>query len=147
MKIVWVVEDDSLQRVTICTAIKEKFNAHIIELSTEYEFRQQLENLAEPYPELIVLDVMLPWTKPMEDMPEAPKEVKENRFYRAGMRCEKLVRKKRAVKHIPIIIYTNLAQEDIQDDLNKLSNNTHTVYLGKSSEIKELLDKIKNCSF
>ena len=140
MKTIWVIEDDYFQRETICEAIKTKLKCNVVELATEYEFSQELERLTNSLPDFLVLDIMLPWTKLMRKMPPEPQEVIKNGFYRAGIRCEKLFRSREELKHIPIIIYTNLNNDDIQDDLKNASEHTH--YLGKSSEVNQLVDKI-----
>lgn len=145
MKNIWVVEDDYLQKEFICKSIKENFNVTPIEVSSESEFRKRLDLLKKPYPDLIILDTMLPWAKVEANIPKMPKEVEEDSFYRAGIRCEKLIRNKGEIKKIPVIMYTNLVREDIQSDLANLDKGT--IFLAKRSEIKELLDTIQKCKY
>jgi len=141
MKTIWIVEDDYFQREEIRKAIENNFKSEVIGLSTEYEFINKLDNIEKKYPDLIIIDVMLPWTKPSRDRIEEPEEVKNNGFYRAGIRCEKFARTKQEIKNIPIIIYTNLHKDDLINDLDNLSE--HTVFFGKSSDISDLIDIIK----
>lgn len=140
MNNVWIVEDDYLQRDTICKKIEEKYKVNIDSIINECEFREKIKNLKTPYPDLIILDIMLPWTKASEKIEEPPIEVKEEGFHRAGIRCEKLVRQKHEIRDIPIIIYTMLNRSDIQDDLKKLSK--CSTYLGKSGDIDDLVSLV-----
>lgn len=139
MRTIWLVEDDFDSRESIRNAINDKsIETNVIELTTEHEFREQLNKVSDEsnMPELVILDIMLPWTKPTRDMPEEPEEVRKNGFYRAGARCEKLFRAKENLKDTPIIIYTNLQKNDIKHDLDWQSEKTY--YLGKNSDLDEL---------
>lgn len=143
MRTIWLVEDDYYLRESILNAIKENsVNADIVELTTEHEFREQLTTVLEEsnIPDLVILDVMLPWAKPMKKMPPEPGDVKEKGFYRAGARCEKLLRENQRLKDVPVIIYTNLQKDDIEDDVDLQSEKTH--YLGKNGDINELKSNI-----
>lgn len=143
MRTIWLVEDDYHLRQSIREAIKENsINTEIIELPTEYKFREQLKNILEEsnIPDLVILDVMLPWTIPSKKPLPEPDDVKEKGFYRAGARCEKLFRENQRLRDVPVIIYTNLKKDDIENDVDWQSEKTY--YLGKNGNISELKSNI-----
>ncbi|NOS89472.1 MAG: response regulator [Methylococcaceae bacterium] len=143
MRTIWLVEDDFDSRKSIRNAINDKsIEAKVIELTTEHEFREQLNRVTDEsnLPNLVILDIMLPWTKPMKNMPPEPDDVKEKGVYRAGARCEKLFREKQSLKGVPVIIYSNLQEDYLKHDVIWKSEKTY--YLGKNVDITELQLKI-----
>ncbi|POZ52849.1 response regulator [Methylovulum psychrotolerans] len=135
---IWVVEDNFQQRAEIREAIRSRCKADILEIATEYDFRVQLEQLESSYPDIIIIDVMLPWVKPAPNMPEPPEDVKTNSFYRAGIRCLRLARAKDETKAAKIIILTNLEQDDLKEDLDAIDR--QEIYFVAKGGYSELLD-------
>ncbi len=144
MLIVWLVEDDYLQRQETRELLRKNFrNISITEITTEHEFRERLNQLSQPYPDLMIIDVMLPWTKPSPGKPpEAPPEVKENSFYRAGIRCTKLVREKPETQNTKILLFSNLEKDDLKDDLDKSGNLTY--FLNKTIDTNSFISLIQS---
>lgn len=138
-----LVEDDYRQAEQMINLLKKNFpNIHLLPvICTEYEFRQYIqENIRENPPDIVLLDVMLPWTDPDDKMPEAPDDVEKGGFYRAGIRCKDILRQTEVTKKTPVILYTILEMDDLKDELEKIDENT--VYLSKSSE-STLVEKLK----
>ena len=82
---------------------------------TELEFRNRFEEIATDNPSLILMDIMLRWTN-KHNLVEPPKDVEERGFYRAGLRCEKMLANDDRTNRIPIIIYSVLGKEDLEDE-------------------------------
>jgi CheY-like chemotaxis protein len=113
-----IVEDDKLQFETICKSLAESraYGKRAVKrIVTELEFRDTFEKIANDNPLFIVMDVMLKWTT-KERLVLPPKEIEEKGFYRAGLRCEKMLAEDSRTKHIPIIIYSVLGQDDLKGD-------------------------------
>lgn len=113
-----IVEDDKLQFETISNSILENralYKLEIKRIVTELEFRERFEEIATDKPAAILMDVMLRWTT-KNRLVEPPKEVEENGFYRAGLRCEKMLAADSRTKNIPIMIYSVLGKDDLEDD-------------------------------
>jgi len=138
-----LVEDDYRQAEQIIDLLKKNFsNIHLLPvIYTEYEFRQYIqENIGKSLPDIVLLDVMLPWTDADDEMPRVPDDVDKGGFYRAGIRCKDILRQTKATKTTPVILYSVLEMDDLKDELEK--NDENTVYLSKSSE-STLVDKLK----
>jgi CheY-like chemotaxis protein len=141
MKIL-LVEDDYLQEEAIVVAIRKEFPQIQVEiLNTELEFRQALDRIAAEPPDLIILDVMMRWTDPSPEMVPQPDEVKEGKYYRAGIRCEKLLRTRPETKRIPVIFYSILELKDLGIDLPLVDG--LVFYLPKGSDPEPLFNTIR----
>ncbi|MFO1431007.1 MAG: hypothetical protein U1F76_12810 [Candidatus Competibacteraceae bacterium] len=133
MKQILIVEDDAWQADWIEKEIKRHFtNVRIEKVATEYDFRIKLENLKENPPNIILLDVMLRWTDPSPNIIPAPEDVREEGLFYAGFRCERLLREASETEVIPVIFYTVLEKDDIQDRLKKYES-SNTYYIPKDA--------------
>ena len=110
-----------------------------MQFETEYDFRNMLSTVESIMPDVILLDIMLRWTNPSPNMPEYPEEVKEEGFYTAGFRCQKILSSNSKLMHIPIIFYTVLDRVDLQDKLKEVPK---TVTL-LTKDISSLLSQLK----
>ncbi|MBI4257158.1 hypothetical protein HY626_03845 [Candidatus Uhrbacteria bacterium] len=135
MKIL-VVEDDHLQRDWIRQQLQQELNAQIDVIKTELDFRSRLEEITKNPPDVIIMDIMLRWTDPNPAMEPQPEDVKMEGFFRAGLRCEKLLASDERTKNIPVILYTVLANSDLGDKIKKLGQNIF--YVPKDSDIRPL---------
>ena len=88
-------------------------------------------------PDVVVMDVMLRWTDPSPNLVEPPDDIKEAGFYRAGLRCAKLLREHVETKHTPVILYTVLERSDVHNNLDDL------VHLSKQADIGPLVGEIR----
>ena len=119
-----VVEDDFLQYRLIEIILKKRdllSTMGIVRWGTEREFHtniQELVNNKKDLPAIIILDVMLRWTKPNEtvNQNELEDESPEDEYYRAGFRCLRRLRENPATKHIPVIIYSMLETDEIRKE-------------------------------
>ena len=139
-----VVEDDPLQGELICEFLHAASafpNAEIRRICTEKEFISKFEDIATNKPNVIVLDIMLRWDDPSPEFTLPPEEIAEEGFYRAGLRCEKLLARDERTNNIPVILYTILGNGDLSEELPK---RPQVIYLAKDFEPKEIIRQIAN---
>ena|SRR5258706_12884053 len=68
-------------------------------------------------------------------------EVQREGFYRAGIRCAKLLAERQTTKNIPVILYTILAYADLKDQLNELP--ARVIHVRKESDDDRLIEVIQ----
>ncbi len=135
-----VVDDDQLWWERVREELDRSFNE--IEwtwIKTESEFRNAVPELIDNPPALILMDVMLPWCTPSEDMEEPPDDVREEGFYFAGLRCSRLLRNNAATKDIPVVLWTVLEREALRDSVDFDYNGP---YVRKDADFEPLLEAI-----
>lgn len=113
-----IVEDDKLQYETIERSILESnrlSKARLERVRTELEFHEKFEEIANDNPTVILMDIMLKWTS-KDRLVEPPPEVEEKGFYRAGLRCERMLANDKRTENIPVLIYSVLGIEDLEGD-------------------------------
>jgi len=144
-KRILIVEDDAQQLNLIEEELSFAFqNTKIEHIRTESEFYSKLDEIVAAPPDLILMDMMLRWTVPAppEEMPPMPEEVAEEGYYRAGIRCAKKLLEQKPNKEIPLLVFTVLHQDDIDEDLNDSEASIHLAYLRKTAPIQTLLKEI-----
>jgi CheY-like chemotaxis protein len=135
-----ILEDDYLQAEWIQQVITDNFKgSKTVRISTEHDFDLGRVNAFQP--DLILIDVMMRWTDPDSDA-EMPQEIADEGFYRAGLRCERLLRTYGDTEKIPVILYTVLEKADFEVDLENLHPKTR--YIEKNSDPTDLIEMIKN---
>ena len=137
-----LVEDDPLQVELIgefLTADSAFPHAVIKRISNESEFITNFEEIATDIPDVVIMDIMLRWADPSPEFAPPPDEIAEEGFYRAGLRCERLLANDPRTAEVPIILYTILGNGDLSDELPQ---RPQTVYLAKDFEPKELIKQI-----
>jgi CheY-like chemotaxis protein len=146
-KKILVVENDYLQYEWIYDSLKSSFSffaSYDIErIRTEREFVKNFNNIAEDPPEIIIMDAMLQWTLPSEELEQEkpPKEVLAEGHQSAGLRCERRLADDSRTSSIPVIIYTVLERADLEEKLNDLP--PHVKHLRKESDPGNLLQQIR----
>jgi CheY-like chemotaxis protein len=130
-----VVEDDYLQAEWICKKLKQVLHCEVQRLSTESQFRKQLHEIEEHRPDIVIMDVMLPWTDPSPNIEPPPPEVIKEGFYRAGVRCTQLLIANEKTKSIPVILYTVLERADLEDQLKEFESAAKVVHLQKGKVV------------
>ena len=120
MKRVLIVEDDYLQAEWLRATLEGYFpSLNVQHMRTESEFRDKIEKLRRDPPDLVILDVMLRWADPNPRIAVPPEEAK-NGFFRAGLRCERLLRLYKETRQVPVILYTVLQENDLGKELIKV---------------------------
>src|SRR5690349_1424924 len=87
MRIV-IVEDDHLQAEWLLSALAGQIGDTPVErITSEYGFRCRFEAMAASCPEIIIMDIMLPWSDTDQSDVAQPPDVRRGGPYRAGLRC------------------------------------------------------------
>lgn len=141
-----VVEDDHIQADWIKKKLQDAFaqthgGVELIVINTESEFRTRLPELANSLPDVIVMDVMLRWADPSPDLARPPQDVIQEGFYRAGLRCERLLASDPRTSSIPVVLYTVLDSNAMDHEITNLRPNVK--YLPKSSDVEPLAKMIR----
>ena len=103
-----LVEDEYLDGDRTCSLLRGVLTIgemHIEWLDTEHAFREWLAKRTGPPPDLVILDVRLPWTNPspvMEPTPDGYAGSDE-----AGIRCYHLLRTHADCAKVPVILLTH----------------------------------------
>lgn len=138
-----IVEDDHLQEGPLEEYLTGAISGADIEtIGTELEFRNRLPVLRERVPDLVIMDVMLRWTFPAPDAVAPPEDVNTGGYYRAGLRCARLLADDPRLSGVPVILYTILERSDLERDGEALPKNS--TYVGKNAELEVLSRKIRN---
>jgi len=138
-----IVEDDHLQEAPLQDYLTGTItDAQIETISTELEFRTRLHVLRKHIPDLVVMDVMLRWTFPAPDAVAPPEDVASSGYYRAGLRCARLLADDPQLCGVPVILYTILERSDLERDGEALPKNS--TYLGKNTELDVLSRKARD---
>jgi CheY-like chemotaxis protein len=141
MKIL-IVEDNAMQADWMNQELTRRLPKIEIDMcDTECEFHANFENIAANPPDVVLMDVMLNWTHPAENMVPRPPAVAEAGIWRAGIRCEKLLRGDPRTKDIPVVLYTSLAESNLAADLKEMPQ---AAYLPKDSNFEPLVRQIQS---
>ena len=137
-----LVEDDYLQAEWVESCLDEAFeDVRVERISTESNFYSWLQGDLYARPAVFIIDVMLRWADPSSEMAEMPPSVKENGFYRAGVRCQKEIAKDERLRDVPVILYTVLEDLDLEEVLRQKYPNV--AYLRKDSQAEPLIRTIR----
>ena len=137
-----LIEDDHIQAEVICGDLDREFKTEVALIRTENEFRNCLSVLEKDPPDVFIIDVMLRWEDPKPNFEMPPEEVREGGFYRAGLRCAKLLSGNRQMANIPVILYSVLEKEDLEHELGTLPPNI--TFLTKESDLKPLIREVRS---
>jgi CheY-like chemotaxis protein len=133
-----VLEDDPHQSETLKENLQNAFpNLGIVMFATEWEFREAIDRMDATEIACVILDAMVPWSFPSENMPVPPKEVQDGGIYLAGKRCADYVLTKFETK-IPICVRTVLNQTDAG-----ISDQGHVQFRQKAPSNGELIKLLK----
>ena len=136
-----LIEDDPPQLEQNKKVLEKAFPELKVEtLETESDFYGAVEGMTEKKkPRAVLCDVMLPWSFPAPDAPQAPKTVMSEGFRKAGVRCWKLFRSKSCLREVPWIYFTILDELTIEYAQNR---DAHTRYIKKTKDIEPLLREV-----
>ena len=138
-----VVEDDHLQESPLADHLTGMFRDAFVEtVTTEEQFRAHLPVMSAAIPDLVVMDVMLRWASPRPGMSPPPEDVVAGGYYRAGLRCARLMLGDARLQQVPVVLYTILERNDLERNGNTLPPNA--TYVGKNSELDVLSRHIRS---
>ena len=141
------VEDDHQDATWIRDELHASLNANVEVIPCERDFVAMLPAFGQKRPDLIIFDVMLRWATSSEELEreveqgKVPKDVIEEGFIRAGLRCVARLKSRDDTKDIPYLVYTGLQanhfseSEDVIDVADIIT---------KSDDIKPLITAVRN---
>lgn len=136
------LEDDEPFWTLLKDALEDAFPRPNLDwIHTESEFYNNFRKFVVDPPDIFLIDIMVKWADPIENMATPPQEVVEQGYYRAGLRCRKLLLENSATKLIPVILFTVLERSDIENVVHEFPANT--TFVGKSGDFRELITAIK----
>lgn len=137
-----IVEDDYLQDGLVETYLQDALpDVAVTTIATESEFRERMPGLRKAAPDVVIMDAMLPWASLESRVPKPP-EVQADGYFRAGLRCAKLMSEDAQLSAVPVIIYTILERSDLAGDV--LPENS--TYMRKSADLNFLARKVREVS-
>ena len=137
--LILLIEDDPMQAELIAKAIKEKLGSETWRIATESDFYSRFDEIPQRAPAAIVIDVMLRWADPSEEMPAKPVDYrKTGGFRRAGLRCRKKLSEDQRTQWIPAVLYTVLGLESLQAQIPE------SVYIQKGDGLDHLLERLQH---
>ncbi|MGH3925606.1 MAG: hypothetical protein ACRDTT_22575 [Pseudonocardiaceae bacterium] len=138
-----IVEDDHLQEGPLQEYLTRTISGADIEtIGTELDFRNRLPALRERVPDLVIMDVMLRWAFPAPDAVPPPEDVATAGYYRAGLRCARLLADDPRLCRVPVVLYTILERSDLERDGEVLPANS--TFVGKNAELEALSRKVRS---
>lgn len=118
MKQIWFVDWFQPSHYEVDGAMRICFgkNYQTLSLYSEYEFIEQLQNPIEPVPDLVLLEMYLPWHLPDKSMPKRPAaNTASGGEERAGLRCLAALRNDPRFVSTPVAFYTRVERNELSD--------------------------------
>ena len=140
-----VVEDDHQDATWIRDELHASLNANVQVIPCERDFVAMLPALGQKRPGLIIFDVMLRWATSSEELErdfeqgKVPKDVIEEGFIRAGLRCMARLKSRDDTKDIPYLVYTGLQTNNFSEEVIDVAD-----IITKSDDIKPLIAAVRN---
>jgi CheY-like chemotaxis protein len=133
-----LAEDDYIQADTLQQELAVHLpSAELTRIRTEHEFMTWLGSARKRIPAVVLIDIMLMWASPDDDVP--PPSGWDGHA-RAGIRCAAALRARPETRDIPIIFYTVLL-EDAKPDVERIA---HVIHLRKERSVQNLLNAIRS---
>lgn len=145
IKIVYV-EDNDIHADLVRKKLEQERNSigasaiQFAGIETESEFVEQLPELREHPPDLVLIDVMLRWQNAASVLKEVPPDVKSEGFWRAGLRCYERLRA--AGMRCPVVLYTVASDTELKEEFDKWRDPA-LFHLEKSKSLDDLVGMIK----
>lgn len=140
-----VVEDDHQDATWIRDELHASLNANVEVIACERDFVDVLPALGQKKPDIIIFDVMLRWATSSEELEreveqgKVPKNVIEEGFIRAGLRCVVRLKSRDDTKDIPYLVYTGLQTNHFSEEVIHVAD-----IITKSNDIEPLIMAVRN---
>jgi hypothetical protein len=141
MNIVSLEDDEPFWDLLNETLESEFRDIHLHWIHTESQFIEQIPDFIKNPPDLFLLDVMVKWADASAEMPTPPKAVEAGKYFRAGIRCRMRLLDHPKTKFIPVVLFTVLEQEDMEQVVKNLPENTWVT--AKTGDFQKLIAIIK----
>lgn len=114
-----IVDDE----ISVVEAFRQRLmrilpNATLFPVYTEQEFLSQFPEIEAFLPDIVVLDILLPWTTPIPNMQPPPpptEEVQKAGHLRAGIRCLGKLRNANATATVPVVLHSVISEMDLRE--------------------------------
>lgn len=136
-----LVEDNPDWLELCCDRLKKELSRDPVVIGSESDFIENMPEFEKHPPQLFIIDVMVPWSEPRPDIPEASEEVKRNGFFKAGFRCQKRLAENENLRNAPIIFWTILSDKDVLRALRTYPLNVS--HVAKDLDLNPLMNKIR----
>jgi CheY-like chemotaxis protein len=137
-----LVEDDHLQFGPTLDNLEREFHgASFTRIRTESEFRAKFKEIAANKPDVIIMDVMLPWDDPDPDLKVPEDVLAGGGIGRAGIRCKELLAGNEQTRDIPVFFYTVLDNPRLQTEIQNL--HPRAEHLIKEPDSADLIERIR----
>lgn len=111
MRHLWLVEDDGKIIDQLKSSFEGELGLAVTPIRSEEEFHRDYEGLARSNPpSIIILDMMLRWTR---RIPVMVPPIGCSDEQRAGLRCRKLIAESRSLSRAIVVFYTHLTRTEI----------------------------------
>jgi CheY-like chemotaxis protein len=140
-----VVEDDYQDATWIKDELQARLNAQVKVISCERDFVDELPKVGHEKPDIIIFDVMLRWATSSEALEQemeqgkVPKDVINEGFLKAGLRCVARLKRRDDTKDIPHLVYTGLQGNNFTEEVVHISD-----VITKSDDISPLITAVRN---
>jgi CheY-like chemotaxis protein len=111
-------------------------DVELIDLANETAFMNALPELEHDAPDLIILDIMIPWHEPLPRVVAPPQEV-DREPLRAGIRLLAEIRNSPELARVPVIVHSALAWHDLENEL--ADRPEHVIFVHKRQEPSDLM--------
>jgi len=118
MATVLLVEDDYMYVNWLKDELESNLGHQVEVISTEQDFRTRGASIAKTPPDVVLMDIMLRWADPSNEM--IPPPPCHGTFHRAGLRCLQMLRNDPRTRDVPVILYSVLDESDIARDMQEL---------------------------
>jgi CheY-like chemotaxis protein len=127
-----IVEDDGLQYESLQRGLRQEFDdAAVTWIQSAKALLEWIDKPNAESPDIILIDVMLPW-QGVEAVPTPPpREVVAGDYRHIGIHCQRWLTADDRTRRTPIILFTELDRTSLEYDLRDLP--AHVRYLRKDA--------------
>jgi len=136
-----ILEDDILQFEVLQDNLNVRFpNSQITRIMTAKAFKEEIDRPDAILPDIILIDVLVPWQAVGEpEWPKPPEAVDR----KVGIYCAGLVAAHPKTRKIPVIVYTELDRQSrygkepsLEEEIRELPKHFH--YMRKDASLSDL---------
>ena len=132
-----LVEDDYLDAGAIRDLLAEHYrNVEMIEVANEADFVASLSDLEENPPDLVIMDIMIPWQRPSASL-IAPSQGANPDPLRTGIRLLAKLQESSRLRNSPVILHSALEWHDVESDLKNSPD--HILFVHKEAPPTRLM--------
>jgi CheY-like chemotaxis protein len=140
---VLLIEDDPHQVDSLVSALTRTFEAvEVRNIQCEGDVYSTLEETTKWFPDLVILDMMLPWGLPSADTPPLSHQAEVDGYGKAGHRILERLRAHEPLSVVPVLFHTVISEDAAGIPSDPFAS--PTVYLGKDASLSNVLTCIRS---